>query len=184
MRSCETVQYGFFFWVGYGVKAADQIQIMSTVLECSLLRATSRARYLHVNVRRSPRRWRARRHLSSLRRGSASHSGTPHPWTPCVRHLPLLTSWSTRYTSAVGVLKKKHTPSPHVTVVEIWQPRRAAWKATPVPSCNKTIVQREKAKSFACSNRECLHVGRDLNAAHRFVQIKPGYFDFHLQFVP
>lgn len=152
---------------GVWCKAADQIQIMSAVLECSLLRATSRAHYLHVNVRRSPRRWRARRQLSSLRRGSGSRSGTPHPWTRYVRHLPLLTSWSTRYTSAVGVLKrKKNTLSRHVTVVEIWRPRQAALKVTPVPICKKTIAQREKAKSFACSNSECLHVGRNLNAAH------------------
>lgn len=63
-------------------------------------------------------------------------------------------------------VEKKHTLFPHVTVVEIWHPRRAALKVTPVPSCKKTIVQREKAKRFACSNTECLHVGRNLNAAH------------------
>lgn len=141
---------------------------MPTVLECSLLRATSRAHYLHVNVRRSPRQWRPRRQLSSLRQGSGSRSGTPHPWTRCVRHLLLSTSWRTRNTSAVGVLKrkKKNTLSRHVTVVEIWHSRRAELKVTPVPNCKKTIVQREKAKRFACSNSECLHVGRNLNAAH------------------
>lgn len=60
-------------------------------------------------------------------------------------------------------VEQKHTLFPSC---EIWHPRRAALKVTPVPNRKKTIVQREKAKRFACSNSECLQVGRNLNATH------------------